>query len=184
MRQSPEDPKFSIESLESGASSELERFLDAEWARWHADQVYDAAVDWSAIAVALIARDAGGTIIGAAAGRIRAGVGHLSELMTGRERRGQGVGAELVRRFEEHCWDLGCHKLTVHTDTGAPARGFYERRGWREEALFRRDRGGRDFVRLCKFRPGDRSQERGKDDVVSEDTQGDRSQTPAERASS
>ena len=184
MNHSGSEPVYSIELAERSGNADLERFLDVEWAAWHSDQDYHEAVDWSATTVTLIARDDSGTIVGAAAGRARAGVGHLSELMTGRERRGQGVGAELVRRFEERCWDLGCHKLTVHTDAGAPARGFYERRGWREEALFRRDRGGRDFVRLCKFRPGDRSQERGKDDVVSEDTQGDRSQAPAERASS
>jgi len=132
-------------------SDELEGFLEGEWAAWHAAQGHDPTVDWSGSSIAIVARDADGTIVGAAKGGMSAGIGHLRELMTAAHRRGEGVGSELVRQFEERCWSSGCHKLTVHTEHGGPAHRFYQARDWDEEAIFRRDRSGRDFVRLCKF---------------------------------
>lgn len=138
--------------VDQSPDPELKQFLDREWAAWHASQRCDQSVDWSSSSMAFVARDASGTILGAATGRMRAGVGHLSELMVTQRFRGNGLGSELTSRFEEHCWSSGCHKVTVHTDRDSPAHGFYMQRGWQAEAIFRRDRGGRDFVRLCKFK--------------------------------
>lgn len=147
------ETKFKVtedDGHESGA--ELTNFLDAEWNAWHAREGHDPNADWTGSDVTFVARDAAGTIVGAAIGRYSVGVGHLSELMIAEQLRGEGLGTELVRRFEERCWSAGCHKLTVHTDYGGPADEFYRRLGWSEEAVLRRDRGGRDFVRLCKFK--------------------------------
>lgn len=130
---------------------EVEEFLDREWAAWHAQMDYDPSVDWSGRAIRIVARDEDRGIVGAAVGRVRAGVGHLSELMVSSRVRRKGLGTELVKRFEDHCVEAGCHKLTVHTDFNGPAHGFYLGLGWRQEAVFRRDRGGRDFVRLYTF---------------------------------
>ena len=130
---------------------DLETFLEREWEAWYRLMDYDPAVDWGGAAVRIVARDGNGVVAAVAVGRIRAGVGHLSELMVAELLRRQGLATELLKRFEEHCRAAGCHKLTVHTDLDGPAHGFYERNGWRREAVFRRDRGGRDFVRLFRF---------------------------------
>lgn len=144
---------FSItEPQNTAESGELEAFLDAEWDAWHQREGHDPDEDWSSKEVVFVARDDAGSIVGAALGRYSVGIGHLSELMVAEDRRGEGLGAELVSRFEDRCWAVGCHKLTVHTQHGGGAHRFYQRLGWEDEAVFRRDRGGRDFVRLCKFR--------------------------------
>jgi GNAT superfamily N-acetyltransferase len=143
--------KYSVQRATT-TTAEIDAFLDAEWAAWHHDQGHDPTDDWSTSPVVLVARDDDQQkIIGVAAGRVSAGVGHLSELMVSQRTRGAGIGFDLVRRFEHHCETQGCHKITVHTDFDGPAHRFYERLGWRQEAMLRRDRGGRDFVRLCKF---------------------------------
>lgn len=130
---------------------EVEAFLDREWAAWHAQMAHDPSVDWSGSAVRIVAREGAGSVVGAAVGRIGAGVGHLNELMVASDVRRRGLGTELVRQFEEHCTAFGCHKLTVYTDINGPAHDFYLGLGWQQEAVFRRDRGGRDFVRLYTF---------------------------------
>jgi GNAT superfamily N-acetyltransferase len=127
------------------------RFLDREWDAYHRAEGHDMSYDWAARPVVLVARDACGEVVGAASGRVGAGVGHLGELMVAESRRGMGIGGELLAAFERHCEETGCHKLTVHTDLDGPAHRFYRRRGWLDEAVLRRDRGRRDFVRLYKF---------------------------------
>ncbi|CAN5532962.1 hypothetical protein BH23CHL2_BH23CHL2_30970 [soil metagenome] len=137
--------------IDPPSDQEVADFLDREWAAWHAQMDHDPSVDWSGSSVRFVARDGAGSVVGAAVGRIGAGVGHLGELMVASDARREGIGTELVRQFEEHCTAHGCHKLTVHTDLSGPAHDFYLGLGWRQEAVFRRDRGGRDFVRLYTF---------------------------------
>lgn len=139
--------------IETGStpSRDVGVFLEREWDAWHRLMDDDPAVDWNGSSVQIVARDGNGAIAGAAVGRIRAGVGHLSELMVAEALRRQGLGTDLLKRFEEHCASAGCHKLTVHAELDGPAHLFYLRNGWRREAVFRRDRGGRDFVRLFRF---------------------------------
>jgi GNAT superfamily N-acetyltransferase len=133
------------------APAEAERFLDREWDAYHRAEGHDLSYDWAARPVVFVVRDASGDIAGAASGRVSAGIGHLSELMVAERARGMGLGGLLLAAFEQHCRVAGCHKLTIHTDLGGAAHRFYSRRGWLDEAVFHRDRGGRDFVRLYKF---------------------------------
>ncbi len=132
-------------------TSEVEAFLDGEWGAYHRAEGHDLSYDWSGSPVVLVARDDTGEIVGVASGRISAGIGHLSELMVRERSRGCGVGGELLAEFEKQCRWAGCHKLTIHTDHERPAHHFYRKRGWLDEAVLRRDRGKRDFVRLYKF---------------------------------
>ncbi len=136
---------------EPETDAELDAFLDWEWAAWHTSQNHDLSIVWSSSPVTIVARDERHEVVGALKGRIGAGIGHLSELMIAGSHRGSGIGTRLVRQFERHCWSIDCHKLTVHTELDGPAHIFYQKLGWRDEAIFRRDRGGRDFVRLYKY---------------------------------
>lgn len=140
-----------IDIREVEADGEVEAFLDREWEAYHRDQGHDLSVDWSPRPLLLTARDDTGRLVGVAQGRISAGIGHLSELIVAAPARGQGIGGRLLEAFEARCLSTGCHKLTIHTDYDGPAHHFYRQRGWLDEAVFHRDRGGRDFVRLYKF---------------------------------
>ncbi len=143
--------QFTIAAHTGADDHEIEAFLDVAWDAWHMGAGHDPDADWSGGTMCLVARDVVGAIVGIGRGRYGAGVGHLSELMVAEPARGSGVGNELVRQFEDFCWNAGCHKLSVHTVQDSAAHEFYRRRGWREEAVFRRDRARQDFVRLCKF---------------------------------
>lgn len=145
--------QWKIQPASAFDAGEIEEFTDRAWHDYHVEQGHDLSYDWTRQQVHLIASDEH-RIIGVARGRIGAGVGHLSALIVDPGARGLGVGTELLEAFEAQCRDTGCHKLTVMTERDGPAKAFYERRGWQVEAIFRRDRGGNDFVRLMKFTDG------------------------------
>lgn len=47
------------------------------------------------------------------------------------EAQSNGIGSELIRRFDEEAADAGCEQLTLVTASGADGAGpYYERRGW------------------------------------------------------
>jgi GNAT superfamily N-acetyltransferase len=55
----------------------------------------------------------------------------VSKLLVHRDARGQGCAAQLMSAVEEGARELGRSVLTLDTQTGSPAEGLYERRGWR-----------------------------------------------------
>lgn len=139
---------------------QLADFAACVWAEYHRNQGHDQSADWRSVPIGLVARDDDGAIVGLATGDASAGVGHLSELLVAAGARGAGLGTKLLHAFEARCWSAGCHKLTLHTEHDGPDRLFYERAGWRMEAIHRRDKAGLDFARLVKFR--DNSSIKGK----------------------
>lgn len=143
--------KWTIQPASDFKTEEIERFTEEAWRAYHVEQGHDLSYDWDSQPVFLIASNEERRIIGVAEGRIGAGVGYLSELIVDRDYRGCGVGGELLAEFEARCRGAGCHKLSVMTELRGPTTAFYEKRGWTREAIFERDRGGNDFVRLVKF---------------------------------
>lgn len=103
----------------------VRRWLDAQWAQ-HAEALGQA---WDERSLAFTARR-GGLVVGAATGWTNEGIGHLSELVVDAGVRGEGVGAHLLAAFEDAARRLGVRWLSLRTDAGSPAQGFYERRGW------------------------------------------------------
>ncbi|HLG01271.1 MAG TPA: GNAT family N-acetyltransferase [Acidimicrobiia bacterium] len=109
----------------AGLEPPVRRWLDRQWAR-HGEAVGRA---WDERGLTLTARR-GGVVVGAATGWTNEGVGHLSELVVDADVRGEGVGAHLLAAFEDAARGLGVRWLTLRTDAGSPAEGFYARRGW------------------------------------------------------
>lgn len=57
------------------------------------------------------------------------GLAHLEQLVVAHGRVGQGIGSRLLRAFEAHVRELGCHLIQLETaETQAPK--FYERHGY------------------------------------------------------
>jgi GNAT superfamily N-acetyltransferase len=101
----------------------MQRFLDREWPLVEPPP-------WITTRVALVAeRD--GTIIGAATGRVHAGVAHLNELMVTAAARSGGIGAQLLAAFEAWAQGKGAHLYELETRADGPAQRFYARHGWR-----------------------------------------------------
>ena len=145
-----EVPKISLETVERSGPP-LWAFLAKEW-----DEENRRNLGTRGRALgsrkqgALVARE-GDRIVGAATYKIRFGVGHLSELIVAKDRRGRGVGSALLASFQATCIDEGCHKLTLRTYAGSRAARFYERHGYHVEGFLRNDIRGLDMVSMAKF---------------------------------
>jgi GNAT superfamily N-acetyltransferase len=61
------------------------------------------------------------------------GVGYVSHLYVEPSRRGHGIGGGLMGTAEKAMRAGGCTSSILWTPEGAPARGFYERCGWRRD---------------------------------------------------
>ena len=167
-RQAGGDALWSISTPQAGDVDEIDEFSARIWGEYHADRGHDSGYSWRDVPVQVVAKNSEGAIIGLAGGDISAGVGHLGELLVDREVRQGGIGSDLLRAFEEHCWAESCHKLTLHTELDGPAKPYYEKRGWRVEAIHRRDMAGLDYVRLVKFRDEVGREEDGRSTEISE----------------
>jgi GNAT superfamily N-acetyltransferase len=76
------------------------------------------------------ARDADGHVLGGAVGRRWGSCCELQQLWVRPERRGHGIGAALLRRFEEHARRHGCRQFFLETFS-FQAPDFYRRHGYR-----------------------------------------------------
>lgn len=76
-------------------------------------------------------------------GRVTPARAHLTRLFVAPEHWGRGIGGELMRHAVEEMRGRGYSRAQLFTPAAnAPARGFYERHGWRlSDARARRWRG-------------------------------------------
>ncbi len=82
-------------------------------------------------ALACVARDADGTLIGGAVGRTWGACAELQQLWVDARRRGRGLGTALVRRFEARAAERGC-TLVYCTTFSFQAPALYRRLGYDE----------------------------------------------------
>ncbi len=129
----------------------IAEFMDREWRPENERRFgsYDPTM-WDVQRHALAAYE-GQTIIGAAAFKIEAGLGKLSQIIIAADRRGQGIGTVLLSRVEDICRREGCHKISLKTYSNSEAQRFYKRQGYVVEAVLRRDLHGADMSQMCKF---------------------------------
>lgn len=135
--------------LELTESEQLEpearAFTDDQWAQLGEEH----GGRWDERPWALTARR-DGVIVGTANGWTNEGVAHLAELMVAAGVRREGVGGHLLAAFEDLASRRGCPRLSLRTDAGGPAQGFYEAWGWHVEATFDDWVDGRTTVQMRK----------------------------------
>jgi GNAT superfamily N-acetyltransferase len=80
--------------------------------------------------LAVLVRDPeSGEVVGGASGRTSLGLLFLDLFHLPETLRGQGIGTEVLRRFEEEGRRRGCRSAVVYT-ISFQAPQFYERNGW------------------------------------------------------
>jgi 2'-5' RNA ligase/ribosomal protein S18 acetylase RimI-like enzyme len=124
--------------------AEAAAWTDAAWARYSMAEYGIADEDEP---FAIVARRAG-AVVGTATGVSRGDELSLARLVVAEGERRTGVGSHLLAAVESLAAERGCSRLTLRTLADGPARGLYERRGWRVYADLPRWREGRDFVQM------------------------------------
>jgi ribosomal protein S18 acetylase RimI-like enzyme len=114
------------------------------------DAFNDAAAPLYEVApLACVARDAAGTVVGAALGRRWGRCAELQQLWIDPARRGGGLGRALMAGFEDEAARRGCDRVFLDTfDFQAPA--FYRALGYR--VVFELDAYPHDIVRCTMLK--------------------------------
>jgi len=92
-----------------------------------------------------------GSILGAARISIAASVAHVGALIVLPDSRRRGVGRRLLVAAEEIANYYNCHKISVEVPHRSSAQEFFERCGYKEEALLSQHTWKRDVAVLRKF---------------------------------
>lgn len=127
--------------------------LSVDAARWSArawlqhDEAEHGAA-WRKDPVAVTARREG-RIVGVADGDVRPnGEGYLARLVVAPDVRGEGIGGHLIAAFTSAAVERGATFITLRTEAGGPAVGFFERQGFAPRYVLPRWRNDRDYVQL------------------------------------
>jgi 2'-5' RNA ligase len=88
-----------------------------------------------------------GVAVGVASGWTEGGLATLESLIVTSTHRGEGIGSQLLARFEAEARDRGSTVSTLQTTADEP-EDFYAARGWKREARLRDYQYGRDRVVL------------------------------------
>ncbi len=130
-------------TVHDGASdNDVRSFLDAEWSAIDPDPWTERKC--------IITAERDGRLIGAATCSVSAGVAHLGELMVTKQERNNGIGARLLKAFEEWAVAHDAHILTLDTRHHGPAQNFYERHGWRVEHVLANHYMRNDYAGMVK----------------------------------
>ena len=91
-------------------------------------------IDWKQLDYALGAFE-GTQCMGVALYKVVGGMAHLEQIVVADGRTRRGIGSDLIRAFEGHAADLGCHVIQLETaETQAPR--FYEGHGYARVATY------------------------------------------------
>jgi GNAT superfamily N-acetyltransferase len=127
--------------------------LDAFWERadrtWRSE-LWEFRVVWHEQVHDLAIVEAGATVA-ALRLRVAASLAHVVALYVVPERRLQGLGRALEARAEELAKYFNCHKMTVEVFAGRAAERFFERCGYKTEAVLPQHTFKLDVAVLRKF---------------------------------
>lgn len=93
----------------------------------------------------------GNRIVGMIKGELDAGVIHITHLLVAHDRRGSGIGKDLVLTVEEFGRKNGVHKLYLETGKGWGAEKFYGKMGYKKTGVLAKHHFKRDYVIYEKF---------------------------------
>lgn len=141
-----QDMKIAVLKSESKG---FQNFSEKEWAI--ADQEhYGKNVDWKDKKILLKAAE-NGEIVGTLNGKVTAGVGYISGIITAKDKRGQGIGKQLMLKAEEAARSLGAHKIFLVTGDGWDAIKLYKSLGYEITAKLPNHFVNKDFIEMTKF---------------------------------
>ncbi len=126
-------------------------FFETAWLQFN-EELFGERFLWILTGEYHLGAVVGDELVGAARYTIAEGVGYLRELVVAQSHRDQGIGTQLLARFETDCRQRGCHKLFL--DVASPnirAQAFYARNGWEQEGLMRRHWRQVDFQNWIKW---------------------------------
>ena len=92
-----------------------------------------------------------GTLVGASCIRIAASLAHVESLVVVPGARRGGIGRALLDLAAETANYYNCHKMTVLVPHGSAAQMFFERCGYREEAVLPQHTFKLDMAVLRRF---------------------------------
>lgn len=92
-----------------------------------------------------------GSVVGAATIRIAASLAHVQALTVSPEHRLGGIGRRLLEQAADVANYYNCHKMSVLVPHRSAAQKFFERCGYREEAVLAQHTFKLDVAVLRKF---------------------------------
>jgi len=123
---------------------EIKEFNDREWVE--ADKRYYGRSDkWIKEDFAFKAEEAG-EIIGNIFGKYEEGILYISDIIVAKNKRGLGIGKDLIKTAEEYGKAMGGHKSYLITGKTWETRKFYESLGFINTGEFKNHFRHVDFV--------------------------------------
>jgi GNAT superfamily N-acetyltransferase len=119
---------------------------DRDWR----SELWNFRVVWHEQSHDIVARD-GDRIVAALRARIAASLAHVEALYVLPGERNAGLGRGLLGRCEELANYYNCHKVSAAVFAGHPAQTFFERCGYKVEAVLAQHTFKLDVAMLRKF---------------------------------
>lgn len=135
--------------IETAKPGETDAFWHAHDREWRTE-LWDFRVVWHEQRHDLVARR-GEEMLGALRLRIAASLGHVEALYVVPAERGRGLGRMLASRAEDLANYYNCHKMTAEVFHQRPAQRFFERSGYRLDAVLPQHTFKLDVAVMRKF---------------------------------
>jgi GNAT superfamily N-acetyltransferase len=135
--------------LEIAKPGELDAFWHANDREWRSE-LWNFRVVWHEQTHDIAIKD-GPEVAGALHVRIAASLAHIEALYVVPAARGAGLGRALIGRCEEVANYYNCHKVSVEVFAEHPAQAFFERCGYKAEAILAQHTFKLDVAVLRKF---------------------------------
>ena len=127
-----------INKVEKENKKLVEDFVSKEWKKFNKEKNY--VYDEEELEYSFIKDN---DIYGYLKMKITGSVGYLSQIIVRKDKRKEGVGKELVKKFEEICKEKGCHKVYLETsERHEEALKFYERLGYKKVSTLKNHKFG------------------------------------------
>jgi len=133
-------------------NKKLSEFLKAEWKIANREH-FGGSLDedyWSFKNIRLKA-EKDGKIVGGLGGHTMAGVFYISELIVDHNKRGTGIGKELINKAEAYARKNKIHLIYLETGKGWGAVKFYEKLGFKKETLLKKFHSKKDSWTMTKY---------------------------------
>ncbi len=142
----PSGAAFEVEIAKPQEAAAFWRANDRAWR----SELWNFRVVWHEQSHDVVVKN-GDRIAAALSVRIAASLAHVEALYVLPARRKAGLGRMLLERCEELANYYNCHKVSVAVFAGHPAQTFFERCGYRVEAVLAQHTFKLDVAMLRKF---------------------------------